>query len=114
MTTQQQIALIRQECIEANPEIVSDKKQIDIRNGHGEWLGVEETGVMRPIRLADVLLAIPLTEGTTWRVTQNGIFVSVEDEWGKETFTDAQWNFLKDDLTEQSEECITFLAGLLQ
>lgn len=67
----------------------------------------------RPIRLADVLLAIPLTEGKTWRVTQNGVFVSVEDEWGIETFSEEQWNLHKDDLTEQSDDTINFLANLL-
>jgi hypothetical protein len=131
----QNLELIRQKCIEANPEIVAEE-QIAIAyiwTTKGEWVesvplqvgnipneldcpfckgltsgkcGVHGTAIakrsaMRPIRLADVLLAFgervhnddridDLIKGTTY-----------------------SWNLRKDNLNEQSEQTINFLASLL-
>lgn len=88
MTREQQLELIRQKCIEANPE--------------RDWF----TPIPQPIRLADVLLAIPkyLAIGNT------GQFMDASDVLPDEPI---YWNLRKDNLTEQGDECITFLAELL-
>ena len=63
--------------------------------------------ISRPIRLADVLLAIPKSEPLTL-FPERLIFGEVNE---KGAF--GIWNLRKDDLNEQSEETIDFLAGLL-
>lgn len=108
MTTQQQIDFIRQKCIEANPEINSGQFL-------QEW-SIEEintnprVAVVRPIRLADVLLAIgkKTTHDFGYYCCDNGVIAQTGSG------AKANWNLRKDDLTEQSDECIIFLADLLQ
>lgn len=97
------IELIRQKCIEANP---AREEQWQTQNGDTQ----------RPCRLADVLLAI-LAKGPQWktaiRVESDGQF-NLYREPSKQWWCEATWNLLKDDLNEQSEETINFLATLLQ
>lgn len=71
----------------------------------------------RPLRLADVLLAAL----TKWRNTPD-----LKEEprmWlefvaalcnGSSEFVPQAWNLRKDDLAEQSDECLAFLANLLE
>lgn len=61
----------------------------------------------RPIRLADVLLAIPDRAGEQISCNQNGVFMK-----GKECLW-AKWNCLNDNLEYQSDECKQFLIQLL-
>lgn len=91
MTREEQLQLIRQKCVEANPEI---KNRV-----HSAFGAI--------IRLADVLLAIEQTEH--WR---KGTFLRER----KTTIHDVyeRWNLRKDDLTQQSDECLQFLADLLK
>jgi hypothetical protein len=119
MTTQEKIESIRQACIKANPKIVEhrcegcNKFYAEYVNGCPHcWrdeLSSEENlklfpkrgvrPVIRPIRLADVLLAI---EHST-----DDISILYE-------FIYHRWNLRADDLTQQSEETITFFYDLLQ
>ncbi|HEY9826378.1 MAG TPA: hypothetical protein V6D19_13095 [Stenomitos sp.] len=63
----------------------------------------------RPIRLADVLVAIENIKNDD--VYHNALLSLCEgDEVGN---TDKLWNLRKDSLDEQSEECILFLKELL-
>jgi hypothetical protein len=136
MTRDEQLAFIRQKCLEANPEIVELKfgcQLLDKRSGDDKWLYLHRamggsmvvehkiTGIGhgkdyefdvigRPIRLADMLLAIgnPFVE-----VHANGGIVT-QTNWPGHKLQQAVWNLRKDDLTEQSDECIEFLADLLK
>ena len=87
---QKKLAAIQQKCVEANPEIENKR-----------W------GTERPIRLADVLLAVQKQEyggSPEFRYTCEKL---TSGAWH------VHWNLRKDDLTEQSEECISFLYDLL-
>lgn len=66
--------------------------------------------VGRPIRLADVLLAISGRtgyNGKCWMLEQDGLYVF-------ERLKRIAWNLRNDDLTQQSEETISFLYELLK
>jgi hypothetical protein len=67
----------------------------------------------RPIRLADVLLAIEEKDNDVRdvKIYLHQAFHEVGIIWGN---IEACWNLRKDDLTEQSEETINFIAGLLK
>lgn len=84
------LEIIRKAAIAANPE--------------KEWVyfryegGTESTEYEEPIRLADVLLAISLLPPPC-----NDYLVST-----------IGWNLRRDDLAEQSEETLAFLADLLK
>lgn len=97
-----QIKLIRQKCIEAN----STKEW----NWHCPARKTCSVDFEEPVRLADVLLAIPqlwvqpkIERKDDYRYINNGVFS-----------TGIKWNLRKDDLTEQSDETIAFLADLLK
>lgn len=63
-----------------------------------------------PIRLADVLLAIKSSSkcDTYWE------YEAIKDVvWGKSMHGEHPWNLRRDNLEEQSDECLQFLAGLL-
>lgn len=94
MTRQQQIEIIRKACAAANPQV--------------EILMGQEMSVyyIRPIRLADVLSAIGNVDA---RVKVDGDKLKV---FADETML--TWNLRKDDLTEQSDECVEFLAEILK
>jgi hypothetical protein len=104
----QHIAAIRAACIKANPEI---EKTVGWGR-HGDRL-IDD----RPIRLADVLLAI----GEKAKSVGIDGFVEV-DQYGtfwmsarivENEMRQVNWNLRQDDLTLQSDECITFLASEL-
>jgi hypothetical protein len=66
-----------------------------------------------PIRLADVLLAIASSDNEKYTaISEFGHFLSLTDrmEVGD---VNVCWNLRHDDLTQQSDECITFLADRL-
>lgn len=77
----------------------------------------------RPIRLADVLLAIKerYKNTTGFFMNQYGMFYQMIDELKNPDSTDSLlvkyktlgWNLRQDDLSLQSPECLAFLADLL-
>lgn len=110
---QDQINLIREKCIEANPSIKE------------EWIGwFDEYGnldhsekTIRDIRLADVLLAITfhdpiryiaISAPGCWLEIKNGKYQNCQED-GMES-----WDLRKDSLESQSPKCIEFLANLLK
>lgn len=129
MTIQQQLELIRQKCIEVNPEILKLTFGCQIKERGSIYIDKyidtgadKETGqdiyhtwyypdghfaewevVGRPIRLADVLLAHQAIKYETAMTKYYQIASVVE-----------KWNLHKDDLTEQSDECVKFIADLLK
>jgi hypothetical protein len=85
------LELIRQACIKANP----------IGSGGFKY---------RPIRLADVLLAIDgTTQGQLIAIRPNGDMYRSDIQ-----NTKWHWNLRNDDLSQQSNECIEFLYDLLK
>lgn len=101
------IDLIRQKCVEANPEIEI-------------WEEGDNVPDVRPIRLADVLLAIGKIDRLNVDVPQV-VFVSARGYFSMLTVQHTidvnygkQWNLQKDSLEEQDEETLAFLADLLK
>jgi hypothetical protein len=90
----QNLDLIRQKCIEA---IEGNDLLFDGKYPTAEKLLVKH---YRPIHLADVLLAIEANYGSATLSTQ---VLAME-----------RWNLRTDDLNQQSDEEITFLADLLR
>lgn len=74
----------------------------------------------RPIRLADVLLAIHAQTADRkvtgfWTVVgENGEFAKLMLHEGELENCNIAWNLLKDDLRQQSEETVDFLYDLLK
>ena len=109
MNRDEQLAVIRQKCIEAN----SDKNWNEERqDGFGYWKAYP-----LPIRLADVLLAVGKKKKAV--CVDSGGYIGVAqpppfpDQGVVFVFCDFKYDLHKDDLTEQSDECLTFLAQLL-
>jgi hypothetical protein len=108
MIKYEQLSFIREKCIVANPEIGNDYSVAAIggrlRNtSERVWNAKAVQG--RPIRLADVLLAINATlrkERGTISLDENSVKLILF------------WNLRADDLEKQSEETISFLAELLK
>jgi hypothetical protein len=126
MTRDQKIADIRAACIKASPEIreLCTNCQERLENGKHKYgptrigtIGCSEKHVhFRPIRLADVLLAIDKNDEVVVNVDTEGVFAYWKSppKGGGNYRRGATWNLRKDDLTQQSDECISFLAELLK
>lgn len=95
MTKQEQLDFIRSRCIAANPEIEERSR----------FNRLHEVRVL-PIRLADLLLAI---DGLTAGKVPGNDFAYI-----RKGNVRSKWLLTKDDLTEQSNECVSFLYDLLQ
>lgn len=100
------LEIIRAACIKANPKIIV--------NQHAQLIGWDHKVTYfeekRPIRLADVLLAIggeSDTEQSQWRYLGN---LSKVCGFG----WNVAWNLRNDDLSQQSPETLRFLANLLK
>ena len=93
---------IREACIKANME------------GFGMVGKVEISPYMRPVRLADVLLAMSqtgtVTKGANFLVNVVEIGHGVG---GSGLFQDVRWNLKDDNLDNQSSETIDFIHSLL-
>lgn len=125
------IQAIRAACIKANPEIVElkfgceielyDVKQKVISYKRNNWrlttdksdckmdaseLKEKVTILGRPIRLADVLLAIPRSIRERMEINHSAFGIYSQ---GHEF-----WNLLKDDLSLQTPETLSFIADLLK
>lgn len=97
MTRQEQLDLIRAACIEANVKILTRANK---------WHGI---GGEDDIRLADVLLAIP----TLWVQPKTDVGNGTRFINSGMANSGISWNLRRDDITEQSVECVAFLAELL-
>lgn len=113
---EQNIEVIRKACVAANPYIQSTAHESTGNNLRCKNCGEPDnynnrntckSGDTRPIRLADVLLVIEGRFSDAEIITKDPYY---------ETFGDiiAHWNLCKDTLTDQSDECLTFLANLLK
>jgi hypothetical protein len=114
MTRDQQRELIRRKCIEANPEIQTYRSPCQCKD-HGNCPFADHARVGRPIRLADVLC---VAEARTHKEVEGGN--PEEQAESFETFRRdifanvcVEWDIYHDDLTQQSDECVAFLAQLL-
>ena len=95
MTRDQQLAGIRAACIQANPE--------HYKSGNMPYNEV--------VRLADVLLA---AQEHFERVKKSLIFQAMNLEVPRsQNALIEMWKLRQDDLTQQSGECVAFLAELL-
>lgn len=104
MTKQEKLEAIRGVCIAAN----SDIERPAGRGRHGDFL-VED----RPVRLADILLAIEKTkEGTEVAIDTMGEF-RMRDRDGYHETQQIWWNLYKDNINDQSDEFINFAYSLL-
>jgi len=105
MTRQEALNKIREACVKANPEIVvydcGSPCHCHTRNE-------------REIRLADVLLAIDgENELNPISVTSEGQFFQYDPEEGAIQLSRKYWTLRKDSLTDQSDECLEFLASII-
>jgi hypothetical protein len=117
-TRDQHISAIREACIKANPELW--------KKGDIVYRKIEKHGasVESDIRLADVLLAIKQKdvdlekkiEDVSGRGGAKATYLySTLMRFAHMDASNAEfWNLRQDDLTQQSDECIAFLADLLQ
>jgi hypothetical protein len=97
--------LIRQKCIEANPDIEKAQEVPCYCHNDPKCINAPK----RPIRLADVLLAIGQKYGD--HVLE---FSGVETCSLEAARSVRKWNLREDDLTKQSPETLEFLASLLK
>lgn len=98
----QNLQLVREACFKSNPEI--REQEINTRTREGKLQNIVGWEP-RPIRLADVLDAMCFGE------FDNMPALRAEQEKAHQVVI--MWNLHKDDLTEQSDETISFLADLL-
>lgn len=112
MLDPQKLQAIREKCVEANPEIVAEtwvKPHEDV--SLFQQFNAGDGKLYRPIRLADVLLAMDRQGDPNYCVTLDGDIWSVK-AWGYE-HKYCTWNLRQDFLDSQSPECIDFLYSLL-
>lgn len=101
MNTPQKVYAIRSRCIAANPEI-GELKTFECGS-----CGADDQQFYRPIRLADVLLAIGSGVRLEEQTSSGQLSIGVAGKgW-------TLYNLLEDDLTKQSQETIDFLTDLL-
>lgn len=107
MTKEDKLAAIRRKIIEANPEIVAQTYRGSAETGYS----IAITG--RPIRLADVLVAMA---GYSVGIECDGMAIDRHGRffnWLKNEEHQPDWNLHADDLEQQSDETISFLYSLL-
>lgn len=103
------IAFIRQKCIAANPNLAEG----DTITLHLDGTILQAT-VTHGIRLADVLLVIDHNEDNPPTLTAEGQFCQYDPKTGVMHLSGKYWDLRKDDLTQQSPECIAFIYNLLK
>lgn len=115
MTHQEKLEAIRKACVAANPEIIVEGRESGITPCACWWHKnyPPDGNKYRPIRLADVLLALheaPRTKnvGITTLVGSMVLESFTKDDLRKE------WNLYKDSLEEQSKETVAFIYDLLK
>ena len=114
MTREQNIELIRSKCIESSPAIANEQIMYRIKRVDTESFSSWEE---RPIRLADVLLAIDnnstFPDGFPQYAVATDGFIGKLVDMKSLPPKGAWWKLKKDDLTEQSDECLEFLTSLI-
>lgn len=88
-----QIEIVREACVKANPAILLGEDE------------AHQGPYYRPIRLADVLLAMKLQEDREFAYQVKLIVGGAYN---------TMWNLRKDDLPQQTPETLAFLADLLK
>lgn len=113
---QEKLEAVRAACVKANPDIVVD----EIGHENGEQ-APEIERVYREVRLADVLLAIQEESGAHALPSEEDGGSTESMKYNAQVWRDRRWsetlygwNLRRDDLTEQSDECIDFLYQLLK
>jgi hypothetical protein len=107
------IKFITEKCIAANPEI---RKHYAMCPGCGSGICKQlmycPIEISRPVRLADVLLAMEEKRGIDedYMLSPSGNMFAMHTPNGSCIFN---WNLRADRLEDQSEETIDFLANLL-
>jgi hypothetical protein len=104
LTPQAKLDAVRAKIVEANPEIVAGKARMIL--GYGRNLQ-PEVSVARPIRLADVLIALDTKSDEVYVGMDMQGWFSIA--WRRQ----AQWNLRRDSLDDQSPETMYFLFSLL-
>lgn len=115
MTRTENIEKVRAACIAANPEIEKGCQCFACREHSC-------CSDLRPIRLADVLLAIGLSDDLTGGgirghgISSDGRFTKLFGDAGESgcNWLEIAWNLRADRLDEQSDECVAFLGDLLK
>jgi hypothetical protein len=105
----EQIDAIRKACIAAIPEIETTEP-IPCPDGMPGCAAYHSRRVARPIRLADVLLAMIASAHYPRLGTSGSALVFFAEDNGTVL---AIWNLFKDDLTAQSDETIAFIHSLI-
>jgi hypothetical protein len=99
MNKDQQIAFIREKCIEAN--LGTPHYWEELSSGGNDYWHV------RPLHLADVLLAMAKRFGASSDTALADILRLTADG-------SKHWNLFADELREQSDETVEFISALLQ
>lgn len=89
----EQIETVRTACIKAREPVYAEMTEVSLR----------------PIRLADVLLAIRKELNSY----ENGV-QTPRESIAIDDLVNCRWDLEADDLTLQDDECVAFLANLLQ
>lgn len=124
---QEHIKKIREAVIKANPSILDLELGCEYEScldgAKMKWIDDQTSRdigkiIGRPIRLADVLLAINQVLGiNNVAIEEYGVFMQTDNEgWGEIHDNDkrVKWILKDDNLENQSEDCINFLYQLLK
>lgn len=106
------LKVIRDACLKANPEIEVRNSSMMLKGTFTGLINHRDT----KIRVADVLLAlesIKSREHTYW-IDCGGQFASRKFSEEHESWLHVFWNLRADNLNEQSDECVAFIAELLK
>lgn len=146
MTREQNIEIIRKACIKANPDILKLKFGCEVElnkesksermtvvkllDKTGEYVVTYQDGTQglnqpdelkiigRPIRLADVLVAMNADRENIWGYylgSDGYLCESIEGDFGTELeSTPCRWNLKNDDLALQPDETLEFLVNILK
>lgn len=103
--TEEQYQQLKQKIQEANPKFF--ERLVQVNMGAGREITVRDENV----RLADVLLVMK-EKYSVGRVGKKAYFSSTMEDISQGAYWKG-WNLLKDDLSEQTDECKQFLFELL-
>lgn len=110
----------REECMAEEDGCTGEDGVMVISGDEEAWTEIKlkatelKTILGRPIRLADVLLAIDHETDEGIAITRQGRFLQLEDSgWRTQLNGLHGWNLRNDNLTEQSDETVDFIYQLL-
>lgn len=111
---EENIKKIRAACIKANPEILGRRPEIKVQPNRDELYTSAPFG--HRIGIADIFLAVHRTKvGNGWEPIGNwpGDLVGYTFDYQGGVICEPIWNLRKDNLEEQSDETLSFIATLL-